>query len=276
MLIFSLFELQTTWFPRDGWCSPTSGPCISTPAFIQTPTLSTHFVTRYHTSSETHWCELPGYNPELNWRNNLAWLVFCFQDAAGSKLPFFGFGGGARLCPGMDLARAELCLFLHHLVMKFEWVASHFSVHCTSTSMQPNLLCFFSSFLFSLLFLCLLTGSLCQNDGFVQLGHGSCSATTWCLTSLFPASARGFPSVWSVGPHPSNLRRKLRNLLEPSKHRFYFWYSNGLSRQRIKYKTLGLDSFHSPLTTTYPAWGVSTIGKSTWKTTSAWFICPLY
>jgi len=36
------------------------------------------------------------------------------------KLPFFGFGGGARLCPGMDLARAELCLFLHHLVMKFE------------------------------------------------------------------------------------------------------------------------------------------------------------
>ena len=42
------------------------------------------------------------------------------QDANGSKAPFFGFGGGARLCPGMDLARAELCVFLHHLVMKFE------------------------------------------------------------------------------------------------------------------------------------------------------------
>ncbi|KAH9535095.1 hypothetical protein CY35_17G035900 [Sphagnum magellanicum] len=39
---------------------------------------------------------------------------------AGTKLPFFGFGGGARLCPGSELARTEICILLHHLVTKFE------------------------------------------------------------------------------------------------------------------------------------------------------------
>ncbi|CAK9264952.1 unnamed protein product [Sphagnum jensenii] len=39
---------------------------------------------------------------------------------AGTKLPFFGFGGGARLCPGSELARTEICILLHHLVTKFD------------------------------------------------------------------------------------------------------------------------------------------------------------
>jgi cytochrome P450 len=38
---------------------------------------------------------------------------------AGTKLPFFGFGG-ARLCPGSKLARTEICI-LHHLVTKFDY-----------------------------------------------------------------------------------------------------------------------------------------------------------
>lgn len=59
------------------------------------------------------------FNPSI-YPDPYTFNPFRYQDAAGSKLPFFGFGGGARLCPGMDLARAELCLFLHHLVMKFE------------------------------------------------------------------------------------------------------------------------------------------------------------
>lgn len=36
------------------------------------------------------------------------------------KPPFFGFGGGPRYCPGAELARVELCIFLHHLVTKFD------------------------------------------------------------------------------------------------------------------------------------------------------------
>jgi len=38
----------------------------------------------------------------------------------GTKLPFFGFGGGARLCPGSKLAHTEICI-LHHLVTKFDY-----------------------------------------------------------------------------------------------------------------------------------------------------------
>jgi cytochrome P450 len=36
------------------------------------------------------------------------------------KPPFFGFGGGPRYCPGAELARLEMSIFLHHLVTKFD------------------------------------------------------------------------------------------------------------------------------------------------------------
>ncbi|EAY72890.1 hypothetical protein OsI_00765 [Oryza sativa Indica Group] len=36
---------------------------------------------------------------------------------------FTPFGGGQRLCPGLDLARLEASIFLHHLVTSFRWVA---------------------------------------------------------------------------------------------------------------------------------------------------------
>lgn len=56
--------------------------------------------------------EAPGeFNP---WRHHHE-----VMDPA-MKLPFLAFGGGPRYCPGMELARAELCIFLHHLVMRFD------------------------------------------------------------------------------------------------------------------------------------------------------------
>uniref|UniRef100_A0A1D1XKS0 Abietadienol/abietadienal oxidase n=1 Tax=Anthurium amnicola TaxID=1678845 RepID=A0A1D1XKS0_9ARAE len=37
--------------------------------------------------------------------------------------PFYSpFGGGARLCPGAELARIQIALFLHHFVTKYRWV----------------------------------------------------------------------------------------------------------------------------------------------------------
>lgn len=40
-----------------------------------------------------------------------------------SSTGFTPFGGGQRLCPGLDLARLEASIFLHHLVTNFRWVA---------------------------------------------------------------------------------------------------------------------------------------------------------
>ncbi|KAF8724980.1 hypothetical protein HU200_020703 [Digitaria exilis] len=37
---------------------------------------------------------------------------------------FTPFGGGQRLCPGLDLARLEASIFLHHLVTNFRWVVA--------------------------------------------------------------------------------------------------------------------------------------------------------
>ncbi|KAL6638215.1 hypothetical protein ACP70R_025787 [Stipagrostis hirtigluma subsp. patula] len=34
---------------------------------------------------------------------------------------FLGFGSGPRMCPGMSLARLEICVFVHHLVCRYTW-----------------------------------------------------------------------------------------------------------------------------------------------------------
>ncbi|XP_022995380.1 cytochrome P450 90A1-like isoform X2 [Cucurbita maxima] len=45
------------------------------------------------------------------------------QNSLGSTTnAFTPFGGGPRLCPGYELARVELSVFLHHLVTQFRWV----------------------------------------------------------------------------------------------------------------------------------------------------------
>ncbi|KAL4589236.1 hypothetical protein LXL04_002142 [Taraxacum kok-saghyz] len=41
----------------------------------------------------------------------------------GSSSSFTPFGGGLRLCPGLDLARLEASIFLHHFVTDFRWIA---------------------------------------------------------------------------------------------------------------------------------------------------------
>ncbi|KAK8607492.1 hypothetical protein V6N13_053225 [Hibiscus sabdariffa] len=36
---------------------------------------------------------------------------------------FTPFGGGQRLCPGLELSRLEISIFLHHLITTYKWVA---------------------------------------------------------------------------------------------------------------------------------------------------------
>lgn len=44
------------------------------------------------------------------------------QGPDAGKVPFMGFGNGPRICPGADLARLEVAVFLHHFVTKFTYV----------------------------------------------------------------------------------------------------------------------------------------------------------
>ncbi|KAG1335422.1 cytochrome P450 90D2 [Cocos nucifera] len=46
-----------------------------------------------------------------------------WKDKDMGTCSFTPFGGGQRLCPGLDLARLEASIFLHHLVTGFTWVA---------------------------------------------------------------------------------------------------------------------------------------------------------
>ncbi|KAJ4958382.1 hypothetical protein NE237_025493 [Protea cynaroides] len=51
-----------------------------------------------------------------------------WQDKDTGSCNFTPFGGGQRLCPGIDLARLEASIFLHHFVTQFRWVAEDDSV----------------------------------------------------------------------------------------------------------------------------------------------------
>ncbi|XP_024030199.1 3-epi-6-deoxocathasterone 23-monooxygenase isoform X2 [Morus notabilis] len=53
---------------------------------------------------------------------------------------FTPFGGGQRLCPGLELSRLELAIFLHHLVTNYRWIAEKDEiVHFPTVKMKRKL-----------------------------------------------------------------------------------------------------------------------------------------
>ncbi|KAL3523966.1 hypothetical protein ACH5RR_016800 [Cinchona calisaya] len=65
--------------------------------------------------NQEHFKDARSFNP---WR----WQI---NDTPGATSPanvFTPFGGGPRRCPGYELARVELSVFLHHIVTRFSWI----------------------------------------------------------------------------------------------------------------------------------------------------------
>ncbi|KAK9948500.1 hypothetical protein M0R45_004072 [Rubus argutus] len=76
------------------------------------------------------WCVLASFSSvhmdEENYENPYQfdpWRWEKGEAALNYSTSFTPFGGGQRLCPGLELSRLELSIFLHHLVTTYRWVA---------------------------------------------------------------------------------------------------------------------------------------------------------
>nr|XP_029118992.1 cytochrome P450 90B2 [Elaeis guineensis] len=49
--------------------------------------------------------------------------IYNTKDASGKAKPkhFMPFGGGIRQCPGAELAKLEIIVFTHHLILNYNW-----------------------------------------------------------------------------------------------------------------------------------------------------------
>jgi len=62
------------------------------------------------------------------------------KEMSYNSCSFTPFGGGQRLCPGIDLSRLEASIFLHHFVTQFRWVAEADSViHFPTVGMKKRM-----------------------------------------------------------------------------------------------------------------------------------------
>ncbi|XVF64355.1 hypothetical protein PTKIN_Ptkin09bG0162700 [Pterospermum kingtungense] len=80
--------------------------------------------------------EIDGYNIKKGWSVNLDVVSIHHDpqtfpnpekfdpsrfDAPLKPFSFLGFGSGPRMCPGMNLAKLEIYIFIHHLVCRYKW-----------------------------------------------------------------------------------------------------------------------------------------------------------
>ncbi|KAJ6732826.1 3-EPI-6-DEOXOCATHASTERONE 23-MONOOXYGENASE CYP90C1 [Salix koriyanagi] len=75
------------------------------------------------------WCVLASFSSvhmdEENYENPYEFDPWRWEKTGASAKNncFTPFGGGQRLCPGLELSRLEISVFLHHLVTTYRWVA---------------------------------------------------------------------------------------------------------------------------------------------------------
>ncbi|EOY16689.1 Cytochrome P450 [Theobroma cacao] len=80
--------------------------------------------------------EIDGYNIKKGWSVNLDVVSIHHDpesfpdpqnfdpsrfDAPVKPFSFLGFGSGPRMCPGMNLAKLEISIFIHHLICRYKW-----------------------------------------------------------------------------------------------------------------------------------------------------------
>ncbi|OMO78804.1 Cytochrome P450 [Corchorus olitorius] len=80
--------------------------------------------------------EIDGYNIKKGWSLNLDVVSIHHDpetfpdpykfdpsrfDAPLKPFSFLGFGNGPRMCPGINLAKVEISIFIHHLVCRYNW-----------------------------------------------------------------------------------------------------------------------------------------------------------
>ncbi|OVA08717.1 Cytochrome P450 [Macleaya cordata] len=76
------------------------------------------------------WCVLASFSSvhmdEDNYENPYQFDPWRWQQGKqgnnNNSNCFTPFGGGQRLCPGLELSKLEIAIFLHHLVTRFRWV----------------------------------------------------------------------------------------------------------------------------------------------------------
>lgn len=76
------------------------------------------------------WCVLASFSSihmdEVNYENPYHFNPWRWEKTEEGRIStniFTPFGGGQRLCPGLELSRLEISIFLHHLVTTYRWKA---------------------------------------------------------------------------------------------------------------------------------------------------------
>ncbi|KAJ4962707.1 hypothetical protein NE237_022646 [Protea cynaroides] len=93
------------------------------------------------------WCVMTSFASihldEENYENPYQFDPWRWQKKEGNLSNsncFTPFGGGQRLCPGFELSRLEVSIFLHHLVTRYRWVAEEdYSISFPTVKMKKKL-----------------------------------------------------------------------------------------------------------------------------------------
>lgn len=91
------------------------------------------------------WCVLASFisvhMDEENYENPFQFDPWRWEKkGAVNSSNFTPFGGGQRLCPGLELSRLEISIFLHHLVTTYRWVAEEDDIiHFPTVKMKRKL-----------------------------------------------------------------------------------------------------------------------------------------